>query len=466
MSEATKARRLSEVAKYVDVLPLRWGDERYVDISEGRGPSNELDLMSRRLFQYEARDNRFAKIAFTGNKGGGKTTELLRLEHQIAHRFTPLHVYVDESLYENCGFAELFLWVVDGLVQKFKDDGTPLDVRLTEDVARWFFDVSVEKTDQVVSEIKKEAGANAEGKLGLLGVSLGLFARLKSEIKGSTDSRKNIRGKLQQRTSDLIARVNLMLDNARLVLTENKKPADLLIVVDNLDRLKPEVSRPLFFDYGDVLKEPKAHMIYTVPIAVDLAPMNIATVFEDKFTLATVKVRNQQGRVNKRGIDALETIVAERIEIGAVFSNPRDVRKLAEMSGGSLRDLMRLLLSAQLLALVDENETIGSAHVKKAIHRMQLDYEHSLFPRPVYYPLLAQVHRSKAESVEGLDSSDPEEVQNFCTFFSRLLFSGSILEYNGDQVWYDVHPVIQQIDAFKKALADAQAAANTEESEG
>jgi hypothetical protein len=473
MNEPTKAQRLSEVARFIDVEPLGWGDPRYVNLSDGRGPRNELDLLKRRLFQHDARDNRYAKIAFTGTRGGGKTTELLRLEQQVSHRFTPLHVYVDESLYGGCGFAELFLWIVDELVQKFERDKTPLDARLVEQVARWFFDVSVEQTDKVVSEITAEAEAKVGGKASLFWLSLGLFARLKSQIKGSTDRRKEIRGKLQQRASDLVARVNELLDNAQGVLTRHGNPgnpADLLIVVDNLDRLEPQVSSPLFFESGDILKQPKAHFIYTVPSAIDLAPMNIGTVFGDKFTLSTVKVRGQNGRAIKKGIDALVQLVAERIDVDAVFAKPRDVRKLAEMSGGSLRDLMRLLLNAQLLALADEREMIESTHVKEAVDRLRLDYEKSLFPGWAYYPILARIHRSKSELGESTDVADPEKARRYCDVFSKLLFSSSVLAYNGEDVWYDVHPVIQEIDAFKdafkRAQSDAQAASKPETGEG
>jgi hypothetical protein len=466
MNETTKARRLSEVARFIDVEPLGWRDPRYVNLSEGRGPRNELDLLERRLFQHDAQDDRYAKIAFTGTRGGGKTTELLRLEHRVSHRFTSLHVYTDASLYSDCGFAELFLWIVDELVQKFERDKMPLDARQVEQVARWFLEVSVEQTDKVVSEITKEAEAKVEGKASVFWLSLGLLARLKSQIKGSTVRRKEIRGKLQQRASDLVARVNELLYDAQGVLTKHGKPADLLIIVDNLDRLEPQVSSPLFFDHGEILKQPKAHFIYTVPNAIDLAPMNIGAVFGDKFTLSTVKVRGQKGRAIKKGIDALEQLVAERMDVDAVFAKPRDVRKLAEMSGGSLRDLMRLLLSAQLLALADERETIESTHVKEAVDRLRLDYEKSLFPGWAYYPILARINRSKSELGESTDVADPEKAHQYCDVFSKLLFSSSVLAYNGEDVWYDVHPVIQEIAAFKKAKFDAQAASQPEAGEG
>ena len=74
----------------------------------------------------------------------------------------------------------------------------------------------------------------------------------------------------------------------------------------------------------------------------------------------------------------------------------------------------------------------------------------------IYFPLLAQIHLMKSDVADSLEGADPQKVQGYRDFFSELLFNGSVLEYNGERMWYDVHPVIQEIDAFKKALADVQ----------
>ena len=86
----------------------------------------------------------------------------------------------------------------------------------------------------------------------------------------------------------------------------------------------------------------------------------------------------------------------------------------------------------------------------------QLDFERLLIPGRVYYPLLAQIHHTKADGFNDLNGVDPEKAQTYREFFSQFLFNGSVLEYNGERMWYDVHPVIQEIEAFKKALADVQ----------
>jgi len=456
MNDFHKAATLAEVPRVVDLAPLAWGDPRYADIAAGRGGSNELRLMSTRLTQCDASDNHFAKIAFTGHRGSGKSTELLRLEHELSDRFTSLHLKADDALIDDYDYTNLFLWLADELVRKFENDGTPLDHRLAAKVANWFAAVTSTQTDQVKSAVDSEAEGKAGAKASLLGISLGIFARLKSSMVGSTERRTEIRRELQKRSDELVENVNLLLDNAQKALRDHGKPADLLIVVDNLDRLSPAVSRPLFFNNGDTLKRLRAHVIYTVPIASDLAPMNIGTVFEDKFTLSMVKVRKPGGKADKPGIDALAAAVAKRVEVDAVFGHSRDVRRLAEMSGGSVRDLMRLVQSAQLIARADGKDRIDAAAVREAVLRMRLDFERLLIPGRAYYPILARIHRSNSDGCDVVDSPAPDEVQKARDFFKQLLFNGSVLEYNGGRMWYDVHPVIQEIGAFRRGLGDAE----------
>src|SRR4051794_35562536 len=115
MKEPPRATKLTEVFAAVQLEPLGWGDPRYVDISAGRG-GNALKQMRIDLSLHNADTNRFAKFAFMGHRGSGKSTELLRLEHDFRDRFTPLHVAADETLVNDLDYTDLFLWLVDELV--------------------------------------------------------------------------------------------------------------------------------------------------------------------------------------------------------------------------------------------------------------------------------------------------------------------------------------------------------------
>jgi hypothetical protein len=452
MEDFRPVARLRDVGAAVRVQPLESGDRRYVDLGRGRR-TDDLKFLRICLQDHDADRNSFAKVALTGHRGCGKSTELLRLEQDLSGRFFPLHFYAtEEEVLPDYDYADLFLWLTDELLRRFQGQGISLDPGLAEDVALWFAKITVGDVDSVKKEIDLAAEAEAKGKWGALGFSVGILARLKSRILGSHEARREIRRELQSYSTELIRRFNLLLDNAHQALRNASKPANLLMVVDNLDRLSPPVASNLFFDNGEMLKLPRAHVIYTVPIATVLAPRNVGTVFEHQFTLPMVKVRQRDGKPFAEGIRALTELLAARIDLDAIFGSKGVVRKLVEMSGGSVRDLMRLVDLAQLIARADEQELIDMDSAKRSIAKLRLYFEQLLVPAASYFPRLARIHQRKDDGSQV--GEDSEEIQKDRDFLSQLLFNGSILEYNGGESWYDVHPIVQQIRAFREIVAD------------
>ena len=66
------------------------------------------------------------------------------------------------------------------------------------------------------------------------------------------------------------------------------------------------------------------------------------------------------------------------------------------------------------------------------------------------------------EQIRRLDAG-PSTEQAQRAFFAELLINGAVLEYNGEEPWYDVHPAVQQMRSFKQAVDDAR---NQDGSEG
>jgi hypothetical protein len=277
-------------------------------------------------------------------------------------------------------------------------------------------------------------------------------------VVGSVEHRQTIRRELQRYSFDLVNRVNLLLDNAYEKLKASGRPANLLLVVDNLDRLTPDAGRRLFLDNSDQLQKLKAHVIYTVPVASVLAPVNIGRVFEHSFTLPMVRVRDPDGKKSKKGIDLLLKVLDERVDRRTVFSSSAVAERLVRMSGGSLRDLLRLVNSAWLDAEAANKQKIDLSSATQAMNKLRIEYQRILIPGQVYYPILAKIHETHQDWFEDAAAASADKVQEYRRFFSELLFNGAVLEYDGGESWYDVHPVIEQIDGFKKALTHATAA--------
>jgi hypothetical protein len=91
------AQTLPEVARQATLEPLKPGDPRYVDLSAGQ-ETRDLRLLRQYIEDQSANDLRYALAAFSGHRGCGKTTQLLRLQDDLAPRFTSIHVYADEQL--------------------------------------------------------------------------------------------------------------------------------------------------------------------------------------------------------------------------------------------------------------------------------------------------------------------------------------------------------------------------------
>ena len=450
-----QAQNLNEVSRVIGLDPLEPGDLRYADLSKAR---STRDLSKLRVYLENSADNScWASAAFIGHRGSGKSTELKRLEGELAGKFTSLHLTVDNSLQADCDYTDLLLWLVDSIVSFYKDQGLPLDGDKAKAVADWFTERTIETADALKSEIqletdaevKSEAGANVNF-LVRMAYSVKLLARLKARLVGNRDHRKLARQRLQNYSDELIVRVNELLAHAREVLVKKNRPGQLLIIQDNLDRLGRDAALRLFRDNGDFLKRIEAHCIWTVPINSRLSPFGIHNLFNNIFSMPTIKVHNRAGNKVEDGIQGLVNLVAKRINISTVFSSPEVVALLAEKSGGSVRDLLRLVGEAQLAAQVDGKTVIDEASAREAIKKLRLDFQGLFVPGDVYYPLLAAVAHTKEDAVPRASTS-PEQADSNRTFFAELLVNGSILEYNGDERWFDIHPVVHDIDAFKNA---------------
>lgn len=453
------AQTLADSAPLLQQKELDYGSQLYADLRAARD-TDELTDLENYLRASARTPNAFARAAFVGNRGAGKSTFLLNLEHKLStdRVFTALHIYLDPSLEEDCDYSDLLLWMVDAIAREFEKRGHPVaDAELSK-VTLWFAD----KTSETITDWKKEIGleASAEGKAGtgIPGLfSLKLLARLKSMIVGSETSRKQIRQSVQNYATELREAVNAFLDHARDVLQAAGQPDRLLLVQDNLDRLKREPARKLFETGGEMLTSLRADCLYTAPLALTVAPYDISSVFGHSFTMANVKVRLRNGKPHRPGLDGLLEIIRRRLAIELVFESEKVARYLAEKSGGSVRDLIRLLDTAQLKAQGKGKTRVDMATAKAAVKKLAVSYTRLLLPANAYYPILAQIAASKRAPDAAAGPLTVASVAEARAFFGEMIGNGSVLEYNGDDSWYDVHPAVCETEQFADACQAAQA---------
>lgn len=427
---AEPARTLRDAYNAVDpVIPLPSGDPRYVDCTDVRGNEDVVTY----LYNAITRSDRHTHQLFTGQRGSGKSTELLRLKARLeAAGLAVIYFAADEDLDpQDLVYSDLLLAVARRIESEMRGRSTPLDADLLKNVERWFAESLY--TEDEWRSAQRELGAQA-------GLDLGVQARA---------VKTNIRLKLDPRIAQLIDNVNLLLKDA-VARTRRNRQTDLVVLIDNLDRIAfvdvgggRTSHDALYIEHGEQLIALDCHVVYTVPISMLYAPK--ATILRGIFPeshvppmIKTHEPRAQGGGDSAAGLMRLRQILAERLDLDRLFE-PDAVEHLCRLCGGHPRDLMVLVRHA--IDYADERATLPITLnvVRRSEGRLVSAY--SRMVPEAHFPKLARVHLTN----EVANDSDHQQ----------MLYNLSVLEYaNGLEPWHDVHPAVQLLARFTQALAD------------
>jgi transcriptional regulator with AAA-type ATPase domain len=141
------------------------------------------------------------------------------------------------------------------------------------------------------------------------------------------------------------------------------------------------------------------------------------------------------------GLNALENLLAKRIDTTVLFSNREALLQLIKLSGGHVRQLMQLMRETCLLT---RSSPITTDDVTRAAAKEKNNFER--FIPHDHYPVLAEVCRTKAMPA----AAEMEEMMQ------SMLFNITVLEYeqldNEAQRWLYVNPLVRQIHALQELL--------------
>src|SRR5215203_78210 len=416
--------------------PLAAGDERYVDLALGRGnDGNAVIQCCRRI----TRSERPLVQLFAGHRGCGKSTELRRLQKALEEAgYLVAYIEADTDIdLEDTEPTDILLSLIRSLDLSLRKLEIEVSDKHLEDCMQWFAEVVLEKTDRTEIEAEVRSEAEVSGGFPLFAK---LLARFSGWIKTGTESKKQVRQNLDPQLSQLLSRGKLFVENARLEV-QKKKKKDLVLIVDSLDRIALRnlndgrtSHEVLFIERGNLLYGLGCHMVVTVPISLLFSSKasNLGAIFPDRHILPMVKIAERQTRAAwSTGRELLKELLSHRLELITVFTE-NALDKLIEASGGHPRYLMTLVRYA--LDFVDELPVTNSA-VERAILRLINDFDRSI-PHD-HWPLLVQVH-------------EQQTVKNDAQH-QLMLFNLSVLEYQNDERWCDVHPVVLLIRAFRES---------------
>jgi hypothetical protein len=423
--------------------PLPAGDPAYVDCKEARGDGDVLVDLGQKLL----RSQRMTCQLYGGHRGGGKSTELLRLKQYLEDKkFFVVHFAADEKDIdaEDAQYTDILLGCTRNILEQLKNTTKP-DPLLNWLKSRW-----QELKDLALTEIKFE-DLSVESQISQ-------FAKLTANLRAVPDLRSQIRAKVNPHTVTLIEALNQFITEAKRQLPDGC--TQLAVIADNLDRIVPIIQETertnheeIFIDRCEQIKALDCHLIYTVPISLIYSKraIEITNIYDAPQVLPMIMIQTPEEKINPQGMNTVKEIIRKRVALHnaelsletEIFESAEVLEGLCLMSGGDMRNLILLTQVA-----IERTATlpISKRAVQRSITQLRNVYRQTV--EDDQWEILADVSQTK--TIRNNDQ------------YRSLLFNRCILQYcyyddQGEmQPWYDVHPLIRGIPEFKQAVEKTQ----------
>ena len=412
-------------------------EKYYIDFSSVRGGKIIEDLKDN--IAMWSPDEPTCQL-FTGHIGCGKSTELWLLKQLLeAEGFHVVYFESDKDL--EMGDLD----VSDILLTIARQVSESLNTRekLNLDEPTRFKSI----IEGAIKLLQTEIEISPEVEL-----SFGI-AKITAQAKASPQLRSKLRDYLGPRSNGIIETINQeLLEPAHKKLKQRGKNG-LVVIVDNLDKVDSSPKpwgRPqpeyLFVDRGEQLASLHCHVIYTLPLALRFSnDFNTLTqrFKSDPQVLPMVSIQLRDGKEFGEGMAKLRQLVLARAfphleeqqrleKITEIFDSTETLDYLCKMSGGHVRNILRILNDA---IKKQKGLPISSENLNKVIQNFR--NERTLAVEDEEWELLRQV--AQTQKVKGDDG------------YQRLIRSMFVYEYRDDEgSWFDINPILKDSVELKK----------------
>ncbi|NEO31091.1 MAG: ATP-binding protein [Symploca sp. SIO3C6] len=444
----------------------------YIDLSSVRGTNLIQELKDKITFFSRGKPT---CQMFTGHIGCGKSTELLVLKAQLEQENFHV-VYFESSQYLEMGDVDVSD-ILLAIARQVSESMTNLDkieieqpktlnsllrgaARLLQTEIELSAQASVPGIGKVAAstegEFLLEAGLPGVGQLsashedGFSLVALGI-GKITARAKNSPELRSKLREYLEPRTKGIIDAINQELLVAAQTKLKQQGKQGLVVIVDNLDRVE-SVRKPtgrtqpeyLFVDRGEQLRQLGCHVVYTMPLGLIFS--NEYGRLTERFgadpkVLPMVPVRWRDGSQCDVGMALLRQMVLARAFpdespqrrlalMGEVFDHQETLDRLCCISGGHVRELLRLLNE-----WIEQERKLPLSHqglehvIRSRRNQMKLAIDDD------EWHLLRQVQKRKQVRGDGA--------------YQVLIRSRFVYEYRDNQgSWFDINPILIEAEEF------------------
>jgi len=388
----------------------------------------------------------------TGHIGCGKSTELLLLKAKLEEE--GFHVVYFESTEDlemaDVDIADVLLAIARRISQSLEDiaiDEPKGFNKLLQQTAK------VLQTEYDLSEVEfglpkmpggTEVKMKADNK-GTLSLAFGI-GKITAKARADSGLRQRLNQYLGPKKAELLAAINQELIEPAIAQLHQQKKKGLVVIVDNLDRIEGTTKswgtpqqEYIFIDQAEYLQKFSCHVVYTMPLALKFADTynRLTQRYQDEpKVLPMVQVQQIDGSDCEAGIALLRQMVLARAlpemnsgerlkQINEIFDHSDSLDRLCRVTGGHVRDLLKLLMSwlrkdfkkGQLT-----RETLESL-IRSRRNEMTLQIDDP------EWALLRQVRQNKKVSGDY--------------GYQKLIYSRLVFEYRDrEESWFDINPIL------------------------
>jgi len=404
----------------------------YVDFSSVRG-GDIISELGRTIVRLSPADP--TSQLFTGHIGCGKSTELFRLKGGLEQQnFHVVYFESDRDLeMADVDISDILLMIAHQVTESMEAVGIRLRPSYLENLFQNLLETLRSPMD-----------------LGDVSFSVGV-ATITARAKESPEMRSQLRQFLEPRTKSIIDAINEEILEVASAQLKAQGKKGLVVVVDNLDRIDPirradgrSQSEYLFVDRGEQLKRLNCHVVYTIPLALifsDDLPRLANRFGTAPKLLSMVPVTTRLGEPFARGRQLLQKMVLARAfptlserdrwqQIDLVFDTPDTLGTLVAISGGHMRNLMRLLYGC-----LQKGDPPITKAVLDSVIRDERDALMALIDRTEWKMLFEAI---AGEEPQGNEAYNP------------LLRSLFLYEYRDrDGRWFGLNPILAETKRYR-----------------
>ena len=366
------------------------------------------------------------KLIFAGHRGCGKSTLLARFSKQMMRQgYFVVYFSIAEMVPELSAIDHVNILYAIALSMLRQASLSKVAVPETTATAlrEWF---STTHTQVSAEEIKGE-----------FGVGLDFFKFFTAKLRKEPSFRDEVKTTYEKRVSELASKAD---EIASLIQTTTKK--QVLMVIDDLDKLDLSLVESIYKNNIGSLCLPRFRIIYTIPISAIRNNEVLAELTSARLPIQFLSVAKFFKKLDSHKPDAVPKaaivqrfldILAKRIPADLI--QPETSQKIVLHSGGVVRELVRLAqrccgectfklrLEPDRTDLKIDDEILATA----------LKDLRNEFARPLgseQFALLQSVY----EKFKPANAKSDD--------FLSLLHGLHVLEYENDDLWYDVHPIV------------------------